>query len=212
MLDTKGKRIGDDAQYNRRSLRRSSCHFLPFRVSHGGPGPGSRPIRAPGPYRNTSSTRLGKLMGVFGIARVQRALRHHNVAPARTAMRSSACDATESHESGTVRAPRLDARDRARGMQSLPTRAPPPGQPASLDSTFKTVAASRAAPDWRPGDRWLYGLLSAPSTAPRPSRSSRSGTSTAPLLHRPGRRARSLLHHPASMGRTCPRAGRSRAG
>ena len=37
--------------------------------------------------------------------------------------------------------------------------APPPGQPASLDSTFKTVAAARAAPDWRPGDRWLYGLL-----------------------------------------------------
>lgn len=39
-----------------------------------------------------------------------------------------------------------------------PTK-PPPGQPASLDSTFKTVAASRAAPDWRRGDRWLYGLL-----------------------------------------------------
>lgn len=37
--------------------------------------------------------------------------------------------------------------------------APPSGQPATLDSTFKTVAAARAAPDWRPGDRWLYGLL-----------------------------------------------------
>lgn len=42
---------------------------------------------------------------------------------------------------------------------SLRSDAPPPGQPATLDSTFKTVAASRAAPDWRPGDRWLYGLL-----------------------------------------------------
>ena len=41
----------------------------------------------------------------------------------------------------------------------LRSDAPPPGQPATLDSTFKTVAASRAAPDWRPGDRWLYGLL-----------------------------------------------------
>jgi len=37
--------------------------------------------------------------------------------------------------------------------------APPSGQPATLDSTFKTVAASRTAPDWRPGDRWLYGLV-----------------------------------------------------
>ena len=37
--------------------------------------------------------------------------------------------------------------------------APQSGQPATLYSTFKTVAASRAAPDWRPGDRWLYGLL-----------------------------------------------------
>jgi len=36
---------------------------------------------------------------------------------------------------------------------------PPPGRPADLDSTFKTVAASRVAPDWRPGDRWLYGVL-----------------------------------------------------
>lgn len=37
--------------------------------------------------------------------------------------------------------------------------APKSSQPASLDSTFKTVAAAKAAPDWRPGDRWLYGLL-----------------------------------------------------
>jgi hypothetical protein len=37
--------------------------------------------------------------------------------------------------------------------------APPSGEPATLDSTFKTVAASRTPPDWRPGDRWLYGLL-----------------------------------------------------
>jgi hypothetical protein len=36
---------------------------------------------------------------------------------------------------------------------------PKSSQPASLDSTFKTVAAAKAAPDWRPGDRWLYGLL-----------------------------------------------------
>jgi hypothetical protein len=42
---------------------------------------------------------------------------------------------------------------------SLRPAAPPSGQPATLDSTFKTVAASRTAPDWRPGDRWLYGLL-----------------------------------------------------
>jgi hypothetical protein len=40
-----------------------------------------------------------------------------------------------------------------------PPAAPPSGQPATLDSTFKTVAASRTAPDWRPGDRWLYGLV-----------------------------------------------------
>lgn len=42
---------------------------------------------------------------------------------------------------------------------SLQADAPRPGQPASSDSAFKTVAAARAAPDWRPGDRWLYGLL-----------------------------------------------------
>lgn len=41
----------------------------------------------------------------------------------------------------------------------LRSETPPPGRPADLDSTFKTVAASRAAPDWRPGDRWLYGVL-----------------------------------------------------
>jgi hypothetical protein len=40
-----------------------------------------------------------------------------------------------------------------------PPAAPPSGQPATLDSTFKTVAASRTAPDWRPGDRWLYSLV-----------------------------------------------------
>lgn len=39
------------------------------------------------------------------------------------------------------------------------TETPPPGRPADLDSTFKTVAAARTAPDWRPGDRWLYGVL-----------------------------------------------------
>ena len=41
----------------------------------------------------------------------------------------------------------------------LRTETPPPGRPADLDSTFKTVAAARTAPDWRPGDRWLYGVL-----------------------------------------------------
>lgn len=48
------------------------------------------------------------------------------------------------------------------GLQACsvaPSEAPSPARPAVSEAPLRTLAAAQKPPVWRPGDRWLYGVL-----------------------------------------------------
>src|SRR5262249_8697650 len=176
--------------------------------------------------RDTSSTRLGKPMGVFGAMATPSALGSQKIVPSQTAMRSSARGtmAARGADSGGGRAPPL----RARPPAPCPPPPPPP-PPAPRAPPGAPPPPRGGAPD--PAGSARHGLRrheaarrrpEAAGLAPRRSMDLRrphrhrarhqdggsrrgSGQQRA-LLRASDRSARALLHDRSSVGGPRPRA------